>query len=255
MSTLRLMTLNIAHGRGLGPNQIFQRQWRFRRNLGRIAEVVLREGPDVLAIQEADGPSFWSGRFNHVDFLAEQLGVPHHTRGNHAPAISQIDFGTAILSKLPLTSPRSRPFFGNWRDAKGFVEAQVSVDGIDIDIVSLHLDFLRDGLRRRQVQALYDRFDDRERPLVVLGDFNCGWSDGVGDFCRRLGLNAWEPEATGPTFPTVRPTVRIDWVLASPELEFLEHRVTTDPISDHCGIVVELAFQTTSPSTTVATAV
>ncbi len=38
--------------------------------------------------------------------------------------------------------------------------------------MSLHLDFLRPAVRRRQVSQLVDLIRHRERPLAVLGDFN-----------------------------------------------------------------------------------
>jgi len=239
--TIRLMSLNIAHGRRLGPNQLLQPRGRIQSNLDDIAALIAREDPRVVALQEADGPSLWSGRFDHVAHLSDASSFGWHFRGNHAPPRSGLDYGTALLCREPLDNARSRPFHQNWRDAKGFVEATLQTDNGEIDIVSVHLDFLRHEIRRRQMLALYDRFENPRRPVVILGDFNCGWTSGIAEFVDRLKLHAWVPDAGEPTFPTRMPSVRIDWVLASKRLSFKGYRTLhADKVSDHCGVVVDL---------------
>lgn len=241
--TLRLMSLNIAHGRRLGPNQLLQPRGRIERNLNGVAQLIDREKPHVVALQEADGPSLWSGRFDHVAHLSSASEYSWNFRGNHAPPRSGLDYGTALLAREPLENARSRPFHQNWRDAKGFVEATFQTANGPLDIVSVHLDFLRHEIRRRQMLALYDRFEDPRRPVVILGDFNCGWDSGIGEFVERLGLHAWVQDAGDPTFPSRRPTMRIDWVLASSALRFEDCRTLYDAkVSDHCGVVVDLAW-------------
>ena len=227
----------------MGPNQFLQSGARIRRNLTAIASVVTREKPHVLAVQEADGPSVWSGRFDHVAYLASEASYPWHFRGNHAPPLSGLDYGTALLSTEPMTHARSRPFHQNWRDAKGFVEATLDTASGSVDIVSVHLDFLRREIRRRQMLALYDRFEQARRPVVLLGDFNCQWSSGIAELAARLDLHAWHPHERRPTYPSHRPLMRIDWALASPALSFRDYRVVPDHLSDHLGILVELDWR------------
>jgi hypothetical protein len=80
---LKVMTLNITHGRKDGPNQVFQRARTIKSNLDEIAEVVNREKPDVLALQEADGPSIWSGGLDQVKYLAEKAFFQYYIHGEH----------------------------------------------------------------------------------------------------------------------------------------------------------------------------
>ena len=65
--TLRVMTLNLAHGRGEAFHQLFQKSTTIIQNLDEISAMLKREQADVVALQEADAPSFWSGNFHHVD--------------------------------------------------------------------------------------------------------------------------------------------------------------------------------------------
>jgi len=248
---LRLLTLNIAHARRQAQHQALLKEPTLRRNLAAIAAVLGRERPDLVALQEADGPSAWSGGFDHVETLARLAGFGHAFRGEHNPfSLGRLDLssGTALLSQLPLEATRSHAFQQNWRDTKGFVAATVVPEAfgrMPVDVVSIHLDFLAARVRRRQVEQLVDRFAGSRRPLVVLGDFNCEWGERKRSFealARELRLRPFELGA-GPTFPSWRPLVRLDWVLVSPELEFVRYRTLADRLSDHLGVVAELRLR------------
>ncbi len=177
------MSLNIAHARRKAQHQSLLKDSTIRRNLELIAGVLEREQPHVVALQEADGPSFWSGGFDHVEALAGLAGFPHAFRGEHnREVLSRLDlsYGTALLSHLPLEATHSHAFLQNWRDTKGFVAATVAPEalaGEPVDVVSIHLDFLADRVRRRQVEQLIERFRGHDGHLVVMGDFNCAWSE------------------------------------------------------------------------------
>jgi len=246
--TLRLMTLNIMHGRKRA--QLKRRADRavVRRNLERIAGVIERESPDVVALQEADGPSSWSGQFDHVAMLAELAGFAHAFRGEHNPVplrLLDLSYGTALLSQFPLRAARSHAFQQSWRDSKGFVAAHVVGEhfgGDLVELVSIHLDFLAERVRRRQVDQLIDRFRTHQGHLVVMGDFNCAWSERRRclDLLRReLRLRPSHAGAS-PTFPAWRPLVRLDWILISEGLEFAAYETLGDQVSDHLGVVAEV---------------
>jgi hypothetical protein len=65
MRRLRLVTFNIAHGRGLTPIQGFTSARKLRLNLRKISALLGRLAPDVVALQEVDECSRWSGSFDH----------------------------------------------------------------------------------------------------------------------------------------------------------------------------------------------
>lgn len=243
---LRLLTLNIAHARREAQHQALLAPPTLRHNLASIAHVLRRERPDVVALQEADGPSAWSGGFDHVATLADLADFEHFFRGEHNPfSLGRFDLssGTALLSRTPLAEPRSRAFQENWRDTKGFVAASLDPEGdAALDVVSIHLDFLAARVRRRQVEQLVETFRDRDRPLVVMGDFNCEWSErrrSLAQLRRELRLRPAETSAHA-TFPAWRPLVRLDWILVSEELDFVRYVTLPDRLSDHLGVVAEV---------------
>ncbi len=241
---LRVMTLNIAHGRRLAKNQVYLPRKRFASNLKGIGDVVSLEAPDVVALQEADGPSVWSGHFDHVESLAKYVDYPWAYRGFHASVDwpTPIVYGTALLGLHPLKEPQSIAFDENWRDSKGFVVATVDDPDLgEIDVVSVHLDFLRSDVRNRQVETLVDKLEGRGRPLIVLGDLNCDSDAQAWKHLQEgLELHGHEGEFQ-PTYPAESPRTRIDWILLSSELTFDSYRVLDDVVSDHRGIVAEIS--------------
>ncbi|MGE0640096.1 MAG: endonuclease/exonuclease/phosphatase family protein [Thermoanaerobaculia bacterium] len=248
---LRLMSLNIAHARRKSQHQSLLRETTIRRNLELIAGVIQREEPQVVALQEADGPSSWSGKFDHVGMLSDLAGYPHSFRGEHnPPALARFDvsYGTALLSRLPLDGPHSLAFQQNWRDTKGFVAATIAPEalgGESVDVVSIHLDFLADRVRRQQVEQLVETFRDHQRHLIVMGDFNCAWSErrrSLGLLHRELKLRPFRDLAS-PTYPAWRPLVRLDWILISEGLDFTNYQTLDDHVSDHLGILADVRLR------------
>lgn len=245
---LVVLTLNIAHGRGEALNQALLRRGTIERNLDDVAAVLSRIQPDVAALQEADGPSIWSGRFNHVDRLAEAAGFEHMFRGSHVDGFG-LDYGAALLSRTALQHRDSVRFAPSPpTPPKGFVVATVDVPAATdskVDVVSVHLDFASARVRRRQLDRLADSLEARSRPRIVAGDFNCGWDDAdraLRSFCERLQLSAFQPdvpEVDAATFPSTGQ--RLDWILVSPELEITDCRVLPDVVSDHRAVVAVIS--------------
>lgn len=248
---MRVITLNVAHGRGLSFQQMLLRQRAIRANLAAAAAVLRRERPHVVALQEVDAPSFWSGRFDHVAAMSADAALRHRFAGVHMDkglGGVRLSYGTALLCERPLVRAESRPFASSVvTPRKGFVVAEVpfaAAPGGRVTVASVHLDFLRARARRRQARALVEALRARPRPLIVLGDLNCQWTSREGTLpalARELGVHAHEPTARNlATFPSKRPRRRLDWILVSPDLEFRSYRVLADPVSDHLAVVAEL---------------
>ncbi len=244
---LRVMTLNLAHGRSDGRHQLLQRPASIRRNLAAISAVLLRERPHVVALQEADGPSFWSGGFDHVDFLMHEAHFAEAVRGEHVRG-PRVRYRTALLSQLPLGAPVSVTFAPSPPTlSKGFVLSTLAWPGqpdLLIDVVSVHLDFLRPSVRRSQVRELVQWLAQRDRPRIIMGDFNCTFRRGdspLAYLARALDLHAYRPHAEGlETFPQRRE--RLDWILASRDLEFHSYSTLDDTLSDHRAVVAEIRW-------------
>ena len=239
------MTLNIAHGRKRGPHQALQTRRSIESNLNDIATLLRRQKPDLVALQEADGASAFTGRFDHVQYLADKAQYACSIRGEHVRG-KRLVSGTALLSTRPLHQPvcvafaPSPPTF-----SKGFVLATVDWPGdvdVQINVVSVHFDFSRKSVRRKQAQELIDHLADRPGPLIVMGDLNCQWTSkdsALRTLAEAMNLQAYQPHAAGmTTFPKLGR--RLDWILISRELLFVSYEVLDDVVSDHRAVAAEL---------------
>ena len=143
---MKVMTLNLAHGRGPLWHQWLLKRAAIEANLDRVMGALRREAPDVVALQEADGPSSWSGDFDHVAYVAKAAGYPYLVRGDHVQR-RRLVYGTALLSKLPVRDALSVTFTRSiTAPTKGFVVARVAFPGrpkLLVDVAAVHLDWLR----------------------------------------------------------------------------------------------------------------
>lgn len=248
---MRVLTFNIAHGRRNSPHQALLRRRAFERNLAEIAALLRREAPEVVALQEAEGASLWSGRFDHVERLAELAGYRYRLRGEHVcfwRNRRRICYGCALMSRIPLAEAVSRRFRRSLpTPTKGFVAAALrhpEQRAGGVRVASVHLDFARKRVRAGQIEALARELAGPAGPLIVMGDFNCQWEgreETLKRLAARLGLRPYKPKIMElATFPSRRPRKRLDWILASPELEFVAYRVLPDRLSDHLAVVAEV---------------
>ena len=230
---LRVMSLNLAHGRADGAHQIFHGRDDIEANLDAVASVIDRERPAVVALQEADGPSFWSGGFGHVERIA---GDRSFARAENVRGLG-LSYGTALISTATLQAPEAVTFDPTWPTfSKGFIVASIRWGDAAIDGVSVHLDFASASTREAQLAQLRAALELRGRPLVVMGDFNTEWEGALRAFAESMNLRP--PEKVHPTFPGSGRA--IDWILISEELRFRSCRVLPDTLSDHQAIVAEI---------------
>ena len=246
-SKLKVMTFNMAHGRGDSFHQLLQSTDTTLDNLDAISVMLNREQPDVIALQEADGPSFWSGNFNHLAYLAEKSPYAWAVNGRQVEGLG-LAYGVALLSSVELQQPESIIFDPSLSMIrKGFVVSTIDwpgQPGVQVDIVSVHLDFSSENTRRQQARELVEMMQGRGRPMIVMGDFNTDWEhpdSAVRLITKELNLSAYGPDVDGlETFPLS--DKRLDWILLSGGLEFSSYRVVTDVLSDHRGVIAEVSL-------------
>ncbi len=243
-ATMKVMTLNVGHARADGRTQLLQSSDQARQHLWRIANVLKRENPHVVAFQEIDTDSFWNGRFNHTEFVADRADYPHHFSGAHMQ-MGNLEYGTALVARQSLIESRSfrfdKPFA---RPRKGFVVSTMQWPGAEdvlVDVVSVHFDFLTRNQRKKEAHKLIEALSYRDNPRIIMGDLNTDYRPGrtvIPLLEDALNLTTWQPEEQSITFPRFQR--RLDWVLVSEQIEIVSHEVLPDPLSDHRAVVAEL---------------
>jgi endonuclease/exonuclease/phosphatase family metal-dependent hydrolase len=252
---LRLVTFNIAHGRGLAPIQGLTSSRKLRLNLRRISDLLGKLGADLVALQEIDECSVWAGSFDHLDYLRAHAGFPHAAFGinNRRPGLMNLSYGNAILSRFPIAETETIVFGKRRLGEKGFLFAEIDVGGRVIPIVNLHLHF---GSRQKRLVQLdllvtWLRGKERERgarwsiPPIVCGDFNTPETgddatsalfshlSDYGDYCLHPLL--------GRTFPSPLPRRALDFVFVPPGCKAVRSEVVRSFLSDHRPVMVEFS--------------
>lgn len=250
---MRLVTFNIAHGRGLSPIQGLRTQKRIRRTLLGIARLMSSVNADVVALQEIDRCSRWAGNFDHLHYLSVHSSIPHSVFGinNQREGLLNLSYGNALLSRAPIL--RSETIvFGNKRvGEKGFLYAELDLQGKVIPLVNLHLHYRSRLHRMRQLDRLTEFLQQQHQlhgerwfiPPIVCGDFNTPHNneDAATNLYSRLhsfGDYRFFPVEEG-TFPSPWPSRTLDFVFLPRACRHVHAAVLQSRLSDHCPVLVE----------------
>lgn len=187
----------------------------------RIARVIARTQPDIVALQELDVGRARSGHEDQARTIAHYLSMEHHFH----PAIHVEDeqYGDAILSHLPMRLVKAAPLPpapapGSKREPRGALWVAVDVGGTEVQVINTHLG-LWPGERLRQVEELLGGHwlgDPRcQGPVILCGDFNATPRSAVcRKLCTRLEDAQVKLDSHRPrnTFSTRIPAARIDHI-------------------------------------------
>lgn len=242
-TSLRVLTYNVHNCAGMDG----------RVSPHRIARVIAREQPDIVALQEVDIGRSRSDWQDQAAEIARYLEMTHHFHA--AIALAEEQYGDAILSRLPMQLVRAAhlPYRRSWLVDEPRGALWVSIDiggGRRLQVLNTHFGLWRHE-RRLQADALLG--DDWlanpacEAPVILCGDLNSGPQSAVYKaIARRLRdvrSNDGEHIPRG-TFSGRFPLHRIDHVFASEQVEVLDIRVPRTHLarvaSDHLPLVVDL---------------
>ena len=226
-TTLKLMSYNIRNGRGIDNMQ----------DLGRIAQVVRRVAPDIVALQEVDSAT----RRTEGRFIPGELG---RMTSMHATFCRAIDFGGGAYG-IGLLS-RSEPLAVRRIPLPGREEARVLLlaEFPDYVVCVTHLSLTPQD-RLTSLPLIREATDTCRKPVLLAGDFN---TDNAATVLEGLG-GRFLPlsDTTQMTFPSDNPSVRIDYILGRglPASTVVTERMAdhTTTASDHCPLWVSLAWR------------
>ena len=239
---LRVMTYNVHRCIGLDGKVAPER----------IARIIARHEPDIIALQELDVGRKRTHGIDQAERIARLLHMSYHFH----PIINfaQGRYGNAILSRHPmrLMQAEQLPQWGNLRylEPRGALWMTVDIDGVAVQVINCHLS-IWPSERLAQAGALVGvrwLADPRcQSPVVFCGDLNAIPGSPT---CRRLmaavrdSQSAMKTPRIPRTWFSRYPVSRLDHIFLSPDITVSGVTVPwtmLDQIaSDHLPLLVQM---------------
>jgi endonuclease/exonuclease/phosphatase family metal-dependent hydrolase len=242
--TLRVMTYNVHSCIGMDGKLAPER----------IARVIARYAPDVVALQELDVGRARTEGMDQAHLIARYLEMDFHF--HPAMYIEEERYGDAILTHLPMRLVKAGALPGlpdkPRIEPRGALWVTIKLDGTEHQVMNTHLGLLPRE-RRVQAEALLGPdwlgHPECRGPVVLCGDFNALPSSPV---CRRLRTRLHDAQTElgnhrpRRTFYGRFPIARIDHVFVDPATDVLDIEVPDTELarvaSDHLPLIAELRF-------------
>ncbi len=239
--TVRVLCYNIHYGQG--NDGVY--------DLDRLAAVIDRAKPDLVALQEVDVMVRRSGRVHQARRLGELTGMSvrygptQHYQGGL--------YGNAVLSKLPILDVMifPLPYTESTPEKVTYPRGAIVVtvrgpDGNPLRMVSTHFQHNVPEDRVAEAKAINAMLAQQESiPTILAGDMNALPEAEPIRILQEKWFSASD-DPPSPTAPSRNPTSRIDYIFFRPQSAFLVKQATVidEPMaSDHCPVmaVLELA--------------
>jgi endonuclease/exonuclease/phosphatase family metal-dependent hydrolase len=235
--TFRVMTYNIHHGEGVDG----------RVDLERIAELIRREGVDLVALQEVDRGVARTGRRDLAGELAALTGMSCVFSNNYS--FQGGEYGNALLSRWPVSRWQNTHYrMLREGEQRGLLRVELEVVGRRLVVMNTHLDYRpQDDERLSNVREISEIAGDYPGdPLIICGDFNAVPGSPTHVAMKGRFDDAWEAVGVGEgfTYSSTEPKRRIDYV-------FFRRGAGVVPVmawvpaslgSDHLPLVVEFKW-------------
>ncbi|MGE0370712.1 MAG: endonuclease/exonuclease/phosphatase family protein [Gammaproteobacteria bacterium] len=224
-----------------------------RADPARIADVIARYAPDIVALQELDVGRARTGRVDQAEVIARHLSMDVHF--HPAVTVEEEAYGDAILTARPIRMVKAGLLPGlphrPWRESRGALWVSINLEnGTELQVINTHLGLLA-AERMIQAESLLGggwlgHPQCRGKPAVLLGDFNAvprsrAYARLAGRLqdAQRGQPGHYRPR---PTFPARWPVLRLDHVFLTEGMEVLDAIVprgqTERVASDHLPVVV-----------------
>jgi endonuclease/exonuclease/phosphatase family metal-dependent hydrolase/glycosyltransferase involved in cell wall biosynthesis len=240
--TIRIMTYNVHSCIGMDG----------KISVERIARVIGRHEPDIVALQELDLQRPRTKGIDQPHRIAKQLEMLYHF--HPLIRVAEEQYGTAILSRYPMElirAGRLPSLFKNPRwEARGVIWTAISIGDIELQFINTHLSFFPpEGVK--QAKTLLGKewigHSACAKPLVLCGDFNALPNSFL---CRQMkgplcdAVSSAEKVSSKATWFSHYPVGRLDHVFLSPGIKVKNVEVSRtgmDKIaSDHLPLIVDI---------------
>lgn len=271
VSSVRILTFNIAHGRGATDDNWEGSAAEKRARIEQIARLIADAEADVVILNEVDFCSTWSGHQNQAQAIAASAGYPYRVEQRNLDfrlLYGSWKFGNAVLSRFPIMSvellelPTLRSPERWLAGCKQGVVCTLQLSELQqVRIVAVHLEHRSEDVRADSASVIVEVAEASSIPLIAAGDFNSAPSGSPGSERGAGGKNAMEvlqdsgrfespaqlqAADSALTYSSTEPTSVIDWVLIPAGWRFADYRVLQSELSDHRPVTADVLIPESS---------
>ncbi len=247
MRKLRIMTYNIQHGHVHLDTYI---------DLTKVCDVIRTYDPDIVGLNEVRGRGKSDDYTAQVETMAAYLGY-HCYFGRSICIRGSEPYGNAILSKYPIVEasvlripnpvdPSACRRFEPRSICRAVVE--VPCDGepaayegptVNLAVYSSHFG-LSPAEQEHAVSTAITTLREEALPFVLMGDFNMQPDDILMQPLHKA-FRSVDPLLGGKlSFPSDNPSIKIDYIYTSQNIDILAGDIPQVVASDHCPVWADI---------------
>ena len=163
---LKIITFNVAHGRGMDGKVDLQRQ----------AEVIKEHKPDIVFLQEVDMYTKRAGDMNQIREFSKAIGLYYCSMESNI-TLEDGYYGDGIISRFPISFSTNylMPLTDMNHEQRGILCNRISFGTTKINLFSVHLSTYQDEriLAAKEINRIMKKIDPNEL-IIMGGDFNVG---------------------------------------------------------------------------------
>lgn len=209
------------------------------------SKVIKEENPDILSLNEVRTAPIvettHKSWFPQTENISEYTGLSNYYFGRSITLEGY--YGNSILSKYIIENP----IVYNVKDAlsheeKVFYESRsMMVSKIDgINVIITHMGLANEE-RENAVELLLNILNTLTGPIVLMGDFNMQPDNKlikvISSKLKSVDSYIKEPLLT---YPSINPTMKIDYIFVSNDIEIIDAHIITKVASDHYPVVANI---------------
>lgn len=242
----KVITYNIAHGKGLDGNVDLERQ----------AKLIKKYSADVACIQEIEAYSKRTEEVDEISILTEKSGFGYSAMGTTI-IFQEGYYGNGILSKHPIIHSKNYlfPLTDISHERRGCVYVKLKKENTVVHVFSVHLSVYEEE-RMLAIKSLIKIIKKikKDENIIIAGDFNVGIEKiGVHQYKMNHEIDVFEEYAllekhlqkidnSKLTWFTETGKGCIDTIFYSENIKLNKYETIESSYSDHSAIVAEFSI-------------
>jgi len=231
---MRIMTFNILHCCNFLTKQI---------DFQAFADTIRELDPDIVGLNEVRDKGTDPEYDRQVEILSEMTGMPYRYFA-HATDYPGGPYGNGFLSKIPIVTAETvmipDPEVKNGKryyETRAILKAKLE-NGLTVLVTHIGLN---SDEQENAVSTLVDNLAPEK--CIVMGDFNMTPNNPTLNSLREKLHDAAELfDSPLLSFPSPAPTMKLDYLLGTPDIRFLWADIPDIRTSDHRPHLAEISF-------------